>query len=152
MSKPDEVTVAKYKTEHANDPQQADDEDDIVHSDDGDLGSEPLERTPISNKKRHIPHSGSRSSKKNTPKRTGGGFNKPYQLSDTLAEVCGGLRVLSRPKVVKMLWKYIKKHGLQNPSDKREILCDEALKTIFSNKKKVTAFNMNKVMLREAVV
>jgi hypothetical protein len=41
------------------------------------------------------------------------------------------------------MWDYIKKHNLQNPSNKREILADEKLEPIFG-KKKVTMFEMNK--------
>jgi upstream activation factor subunit UAF30 len=54
--------------------------------------------------------------------------------------------VLPRPQVVSKLWEYIKANQLQNPSDKREILCDAKLKKIFQNKSKVTMFNMNQFL------
>jgi chromatin remodeling complex protein RSC6 len=44
---------------------------------------------------------------------------------------------------VKKLWDYIKKHNLQNPSNKREIIADEKLKPLFHGKDKVTMFEMN---------
>lgn len=52
---------------------------------------------------------------------------------------------LSRPQVVKQLWVYIKGHELQNPSNKREILCDDRLRLVF-NADKIDMFKMNKVL------
>ena len=36
------------------------------------------------------------------------------------------------PQVVKKLWEYIKAHGLQDPKDKRVIVFDDRLKTLFT--------------------
>ena len=52
---------------------------------------------------------------------------------------------LSRPQVVKQLWVYIKDHELQNPSNKREILCDDRMRLVF-NSDKIDMFKMNKVL------
>ena len=38
---------------------------------------------------------------------------------------------MPRTEVVKELWSYIKKNGLQDPKDKRFIVCDPLLKRIF---------------------
>lgn len=67
-----------------------------------------------------------------------------YRLSDTLADLVGSSQ-LSRPKVVSKLWEYIKGNELQNPTDKREILCDDKLKAVMK-RDKVTMFNMNKLI------
>ncbi|KAF5383477.1 hypothetical protein D9757_006126 [Collybiopsis confluens] len=82
-------------------------------------------------------------------KRTGeggakGGFAKEYTLSAPLASL---LQVdkLSRPQVVKQLWNYIKANERQNPSNKREILCDNNLRAVFSVDK-IDMFKMNKVL------
>ncbi|KAH8051551.1 SWIB/MDM2 domain-containing protein [Aureococcus anophagefferens] len=48
-------------------------------------------------------------------------------------------------RLVKLLWKYIKKHDLQNPANKNEIVCDAALKAAFK-KDKVTSFGMSKLL------
>ncbi|KAJ9107532.1 hypothetical protein QFC21_000989 [Naganishia friedmannii] len=53
-------------------------------------------------------------------------FNKPLQLSPEFADVLGESQV-SRPQAVKLLWAYIKQHNLQDPEDKRFIMCDEKL-------------------------
>ena len=66
----------------------------------------------------------------------------PLKPSAELAAVVGA-GPLSRPEVVKKMWEYIKKHKLQNPENKREILADDKLAKVFG-KKKVTMFEMNK--------
>ncbi|KAJ7668546.1 hypothetical protein DFH06DRAFT_202972 [Mycena polygramma] len=73
-----------------------------------------------------------------------GGFAKPYLLSEPLAAVLG-VESLSRPQVVKQLWVYIKSNDLQNPLNKREILCDTGLRPVF-NVDKIDMFKMNKVL------
>ncbi|KAI0313019.1 SWIB/MDM2 domain-containing protein [Amylostereum chailletii] len=75
-------------------------------------------------------------------KRGGGGFKKPYQLSGALAEIVNEEQ-LPRPQVVKKLWEYIKANNLQNPANKREILCDGKMRAMF-NMDKVNMFTMNK--------
>lgn len=54
-------------------------------------------------------------------------------------------RQLSRPQVVKKLWDYIKGNELQDPSDKRQILCDEKLHAVFKQDK-INMFSMNKLL------
>jgi len=38
---------------------------------------------------------------------------------------------MSRPQVVKKIWEYVKERNLQNPDDKRQIMCDEKLQAVF---------------------
>ncbi len=45
------------------------------------------------------------------------------------------------------MWKHIKANNLQNPQNKREILADEKLESIFGAKT-VTMFEMNKHLAR----
>ncbi|KAE8268906.1 hypothetical protein A4X09_0g3448 [Tilletia walkeri] len=71
-------------------------------------------------------------------------FNRPLVLSATMAEICGSDE-LSRPQVVKQLWAYIKGNNLQNPSNKRQILCDAKLQTLFG-KNMVDSFEMAKLI------
>ena len=70
------------------------------------------------------------------------GTQPPYRLSDALSDVTGA-DILPRPQVVSKIWEYIKAHNLQNPADKREIVCDDKLKRVFGGKSKVTMFTMN---------
>ncbi|ORY31286.1 SWIB/MDM2 domain-containing protein [Naematelia encephala] len=74
----------------------------------------------------------------------GGAFNKELLLSDSLAEFIGEPRV-SRPQVVKRIWDYVKLHDLQDPSDKRWIRCDPALRSVFHTDR-VHMFTMNKLL------
>ncbi|KAG2719871.1 hypothetical protein I3843_02G006200 [Carya illinoinensis] len=60
------------------------------------------------------------------------GFLAPLQLSDALVMFLGtGESALSRGDVIKRIWEYIKQNNLQDPSDKRRIICDEKLKELF---------------------
>lgn len=66
----------------------------------------------------------------------------PLKPSAQLAEIVGAGTV-TRGEMVSKVWAYIKKHNLQNPANKREILADAKLKPIFGADK-VTMFEMNK--------
>lgn len=52
---------------------------------------------------------------------------------------------LSRPQTVKRIWEYIKAQDLQDPSDRRQIICDDALRAVFKTDR-VSMFAMNKVL------
>ena len=70
-------------------------------------------------------------------------FMKKMSVSDALAAVIGaGER--ARTEVVSALWKYIKKHNLQDPKNKRNILADDKLKAVFGGKGVVNMFEMTK--------
>jgi chromatin remodeling complex protein RSC6 len=70
-------------------------------------------------------------------------FLKPLQPSPELAAIVGSAP-LPRPEVVSKVWEYIKKHKLQNPQNKREIMADDKLRAVFGGKNKVSMFEMNK--------
>ncbi|MBP9681983.1 MAG: hypothetical protein KBD76_11300 [Bacteriovorax sp.] len=67
-------------------------------------------------------------------------FMKALTPSATLAEIVGN-KPLPRTQVVSKIWEYIKKHNLQNPKNKRNILADEKLAKLFG-KKEVTMFEL----------
>ena len=69
---------------------------------------------------------------------------KPLHLSSELEAVVGK-GPMPRSEVVKKLWVYIKKHDLQNPKNKRNILADEKLRGVFNGKHEVTMFEMTKL-------
>ena len=71
-------------------------------------------------------------------------LQQPLQPSKELAAVVG-TAPLPRGEVVSKVWNYIKKHELQNPENRREILADDKLEAVFG-KKKVTMFEMNKYL------
>lgn len=70
-------------------------------------------------------------------------FMKKLTVSDALAAVIGaGDR--ARTEVVSAMWKYIKKHNLQDPKNKRNIIADAKLKPVFGGKSVVNMFEMTK--------
>lgn len=77
--------------------------------------------------------------------KTNSAFMKPMNVSAELAVVVGA-GPMPRSEVVKALWAYIKKHNLQNPSNKRNILADDALKVVFGGKAEVSMFEMTKLV------
>jgi len=68
-------------------------------------------------------------------------FNRALTPSAELAAVIGDAPQ-PRTEVTKLLWAYIKEKGLQNPANKRNILCDEKLKAVMG-KDEVTMFEMS---------
>jgi upstream activation factor subunit UAF30 len=73
------------------------------------------------------------------------GFLKPLQPSQELAAVVGSTP-LPRPEVVSKVWEYIKRHKLQNPQNRREIMADEKLQAVFGGRNKISMFEMNKYL------
>lgn len=71
-------------------------------------------------------------------------FMKPMRPSEQLAKVVGS-EPLPRTEVTKKVWAHIKRHKLQNPENKREIIADEKLQPIFG-KKKLNMFEMTKAI------
>ncbi len=72
-------------------------------------------------------------------------FMKPLNLSADLEAVVGK-GPMPRSEVVKKLWAYIKKNGLQDPKAKRNINADEKLKVVFGGKAVVNMFEMTKLV------
>lgn len=72
-------------------------------------------------------------------------FMKPMTVSAELAVVVGK-GPMPRSEVVKALWAYIKKHGLQDTKNKRNINADDALKKVFGGKGTVSMFEMTKLV------
>jgi upstream activation factor subunit UAF30 len=61
-------------------------------------------------------------------------FMKRVQPSEDLAKIVG-TEPLPRTEVTKKIWAHIKKHKLQNPQNRREILADDKLQPIFWREK-----------------
>ena len=72
-------------------------------------------------------------------------FMKPMKISEDLAKVVGK-GPMPRSEVVKALWVYIKKHNLQDPKAKRNIIADANLKAVFGGKAMVDMFEMTKLV------
>ena len=72
-------------------------------------------------------------------------FMKALTPSSDLAAVVGD-KPLPRTEVVKKLWLYIKKHGLQDAKNRRNINADDKLKAVFGGKKTVSMFEMTSLV------
>ena len=72
-------------------------------------------------------------------------FMKPLKVSAELEAVVGK-GPLPRSEVVKKLWVYIKKKGLQDKKNRRMINADANLLNIFGGKKQVSMFDMAKLI------
>ena len=72
-------------------------------------------------------------------------FMKPLNVSSELAAVVGK-GPMPRSEVVKKLWAYIKKNGLQDQKNRRNINADENLKKVFGGKSTVNMFEMTKLV------
>jgi chromatin remodeling complex protein RSC6 len=83
-----------------------------------------------------------KAAKKRTPNAA---FMKALTPSAELAAVVGS-KPLARTDVVKKLWEYIKKNGLQDTKNKRNINADEKLKPVFGGKKQVSMFEMTSLV------
>lgn len=53
-------------------------------------------------------------------------------------------------QIVKQLWAYIRKNNLQDPSNKRKIICDDALRLVFETDS-TDMFKMNKLLAKHII-
>ena len=89
--------------------------------------------------------------KKAAPKKSGAkrkpnaAFMKPLTPSPALAAVIGAA-AQPRTEVTSKLWAYIKKNGLQDKVNKRNINADDKLREVFGGKKTVSMFEMTKLV------
>jgi chromatin remodeling complex protein RSC6 len=72
-------------------------------------------------------------------------FMKPMTPSAQLGTVVG-TAPLPRTEVTKKLWAYIKRKGLQDAKNRRQINADENLKPVFGGKSNVSMFEMTKLV------
>ncbi|HTP62902.1 MAG TPA: SWIB/MDM2 domain-containing protein [Burkholderiales bacterium] len=72
-------------------------------------------------------------------------FMKPMNPTATLAAVIGS-GAMPRTEVTKKIWQYIKKHGLQDKKNRRNINADDKLKPVFGGKSQVSMFEMTKLV------
>ncbi|KAL6332791.1 hypothetical protein AAG906_015054 [Vitis piasezkii] len=78
-----------------------------------------------------------------------GGLNKVCGVSTELQAVVGE-PTMPRTQIVKQLWAYIRKNNLQDPSNKRKIICDDALRLVFETDS-TDMFKMNKLLAKHII-
>jgi upstream activation factor subunit UAF30 len=72
-------------------------------------------------------------------------FMKPMAPSAMLAAVIGS-GSMPRTEVTKKIWGYIKRNGLQDKKNRRNINADDKLKAVFGGKSQVSMFEMTKLV------
>ncbi|OMO76940.1 hypothetical protein CCACVL1_15299 [Corchorus capsularis] len=75
-----------------------------------------------------------------------GGLNKVCGVSPALQAIVGE-PAMPRTEIVRQLWAYIRKNSLQDPSNKRKIICDNALRVVFETDC-TDMFKMNKLLAK----
>ncbi len=83
--------------------------------------------------------------KKKAARKPNAAFMKPVTPSAALAEVVGP-KPAPRTEITKKLWAYIKKNGLQDKKNRRQINADANLKAVFGGKSEVNMFAMTKLV------
>jgi chromatin remodeling complex protein RSC6 len=87
-----------------------------------------------------------KAAKKSGAKRTpNAAFMKAMTPSAALSAVVGSAP-LPRTEVTKKLWAYIKRKGLQDAKNRRNINADDNLKPVFGGKAQVSMFEMTKLV------
>ena len=82
---------------------------------------------------------------KKSKRKPSAAFMKPMQPSAALAEVVGS-KAIPRTEVTKKLWAYIKRKGLQDKKNRRNINADANLKAVFGGRGTVNMFEMTKLV------
>ena len=72
-------------------------------------------------------------------------FMKAMQPSAELGAVVGS-KPMPRTEVTKKIWDYIRKNGLQDAKNRRQINADDKLRPVFGGKKNVSMFEMTKLV------
>ncbi len=83
--------------------------------------------------------------KKAAKRKPNAAFMKAMTPSAALGAVIGS-NPAPRTEVTKKIWMYIKKHGLQDSKNRRNINADDKLKEVFGGKKQVSMFEMTKLV------
>lgn len=82
--------------------------------------------------------------KKSSGRKPNAAFMAPLQPDETLAAVVGS-KPMPRTEIVKKVWDYIKKAGLQDQTNKRMINADEKTRPLFG-KSQISMFDLAKIV------
>jgi upstream activation factor subunit UAF30 len=83
--------------------------------------------------------------KKKSARKPNAAFMAPLNVSPELGEVVGN-KPLPRTEIIRKIWDYIKKNGLQDKKNRRMINADAKLKTVFGGKNQISMFELAKVV------
>lgn len=86
-----------------------------------------------------------KAAKKKSARKPNAAFMAPLTLSPALADVVGS-KPLPRTEIIKKIWAYIRKNGLQDSKNRRMINADSKLKPLFGGKNQISMFELAKVV------
>jgi len=86
-----------------------------------------------------------KAAKKKSARKPNAAFMIPLTASPALADVIGS-KPMPRTEIIKKIWDYIKKNGLQDKKNRRMINADAKLKTLFAGKTQVSMFDLAKIV------
>ncbi|XP_072993785.1 uncharacterized protein [Typha latifolia] len=78
-----------------------------------------------------------------------GGLSKVCGVSPELQAIVGE-PTMARTEIVKQLWAYIRKNNLQDPNNKRKIICNDELRVVFETDC-TDMFKMNKLLAKHII-
>ncbi|BDA46055.1 probable upstream activation factor subunit spp27 [Coccomyxa sp. Obi] len=128
-----------YVNDSREDSEAEDEEDDEDDDDEDDDEAPPQKKAP--NKRKAGAQKGDDVKEPKKRKASSNGSGGGSALSAPLQQFLGVER-LARPQVMKQLWEYIRANNLQDPANKRNIIVDEKLGTLFEAP--LDMFNINK--------
>jgi upstream activation factor subunit UAF30 len=83
--------------------------------------------------------------KKKSARKPNAAFMAALTPSESLGAVVG-TKPLPRTEIIKKIWDYIKKNGLQDKQNKRMINGDDKLKAVFGGKEQISMFELAKIV------
>ena len=83
--------------------------------------------------------------KKKTARKPNAAFMAALTPSESLGAVVGS-KPIPRTEIIKKIWDYIKKNGLQDKVNRRMINADDKLKVVFGGKEQISMFELAKVV------
>src|SRR6187455_3261804 len=83
--------------------------------------------------------------KKKSARKPNAAFMAALTPSESLGAVVG-TKPIPRTEIIKKIWDYIKKNGLQDKVNRRMINADDKLKVIFGGKEQISMFELAKVV------
>jgi upstream activation factor subunit UAF30 len=86
-----------------------------------------------------------KAAKKKSKRKPNAAFMKPMKPDAALAAVIGS-NAMPRTEITKKLWAYIKRNGLQDRVNRRNINADDKMKAVFNGRSCVSMFDMTKLV------
>jgi chromatin remodeling complex protein RSC6 len=83
--------------------------------------------------------------KKKSARKPNAAFMAALTPSAALADVIGA-KAIPRTEIIKKIWDYIKKNGLQDKKNRRMINADAKLKVLFAGKTQISMFDLAKIV------